>query len=134
MGRYDLAINKKGKNKSSVFISAPDTIADDIQKNQTSGNPNDVTGAQTAIRGKNLLIRGPSGYQVSIPLRFVSITQHDGYELRLELTYEIARGLAIDLEVAQNDPNERLRSGDLEERRRSSDFEEQRRRAWSGRS
>ena len=129
MGRYDLAINKKlGKNK--VFVSAPDTIAEDIQQNQPFDSPHDVTGAQTAIRGKNLLIRGPNGYQVSIPLRFVSVQQDNGYELRLQLTPDVARGLVRDLAVAQNDPNERHRSNDLEEQRRRDWQEQQRGRSY----
>jgi hypothetical protein len=121
MGRYDLAINKKGKDKK--FVSVPDTIAEDI-RDQTFDNPNDVTSAQTAIRGKNLMIRGPNGYQVSIPLRFVSIENaENGYELRLQLTPDIARGLSRDLVTVQNDPNERFRSSDLgEQRRRPSSF------------
>jgi hypothetical protein len=115
MGRYDLAINKKKKEK---FVSAPDTIADDIQ-NQTFGNPNEATGAQTVIRGKNLIIRGPNGFQVSIPLRFVVISSppsaHGNYcELRLMLTPSTARLLSQDIQSAQEDPNERFRTRDVE--------------------
>jgi hypothetical protein len=118
MGRYDLAINKRGKDKK--FVSSPDTIADDIEQNQTSSDPNEARGAQTPIRGKNLMIRGPNGYQVTIPLRFVTIEhEENGYELRLQLTPSVAQGLSRDLSTAQNDPNERFRSDDLLEALRS---------------
>ena len=74
-----------------------------------------INGVQTVIRGKNLMIRGPNGYQVNIPLRFVSITHKSTtcfeYELSLLLTPSVARGLSEDIRTAQSDPNERLRVG-----------------------
>jgi hypothetical protein len=58
LGRYDLAQNKK--KKKIGFVSASDTIAEDIQNHQNQ-DPDIVKGVQTVIRGKNLMIRGPNG-------------------------------------------------------------------------
>jgi hypothetical protein len=127
MGRYDLANNKK--KKKSGFVSAPDTIANDLQNQDFSDTEGTgINGVQTVIRGKNLMIRGPNGYQVNIPLRFVSIeASYAGclgsgrrHELRLLLTPSVARGLSEDIQTAQSDPNERLRVDMPQTRSRTS--------------
>ena len=114
MSRYDIANKKK---KIPKFVSPTDTIAEDF-KNQDDSD-SDIKGAQTVIRGSNLMIRGPNGFQVSIPLRFVVISAppsaHGTYcELRLMLTPSLARQLSQDIQSAQEDPNERFRTRDVE--------------------
>jgi hypothetical protein len=118
MSRYDL-INKKGRKKKE-FVSAPDTIGTDLQKfnNIVADNPDEAVGAHTAIRGKNLMLRGPNGYQVSIPLRHIEIRMSGEYWLKLPQS--IATTLQADIQSAQNDPSEIFRIGDL--RRTSEPF------------
>jgi hypothetical protein len=107
MSRYDLATKKIKKKKA--FVSAPDTIAEDIKN---FGESNEEKGIQTPIRGKNLLIRGPNGFQISIPIRFTEIRFIDG-EYWIRLTPSAARGLQEDFSIVQSNQTERLRLNNL---------------------
>jgi hypothetical protein len=60
-------------------------------------------GVQTSKRGSNIMICGPNGYKVFIPIRFVSIhNTKDGRELHLTLPESVARDLNKDIHSAQN--------------------------------
>jgi hypothetical protein len=125
MSRYDLANNKTKKKK--VFVDATDTIVKYLQNHQKCSD--DIVGVQTPIRGKSVLFRGPGGYQVSVPLRFVSVhhseTSAGEYELHLKIPAPVAHSLSKDIMNAQEDPNERLRLSGIntDERSMRNNFE-----------
>jgi hypothetical protein len=85
MNRYDLITGKKKGNK--------------LKKSSDGGDFGDnVKATQTPSKGSSLLIRGPNGYQTSVPMRFVTVhLQQDNNELILKLPASVARNLFNDL-------------------------------------
>ena len=98
MNRFDQLIGKKAPKKPAL-----DGIAEDIQRyrDEYGGDAE-----QTTIRGKNLAIRGPNGFQVIIPVRHVQLreTNVGVYELCLAVSPQIGQTLRADIESSEH-PN-----------------------------
>lgn len=113
MGRYDLILEKEKEKR--ILVTPPDSIGEEIKNDREKSI--DLEGfsysAQTTLRGKTIVIRGPGGFQVNIPLRHVSIHQEKLetglFELHLSIPASVARSLSMDIASVREDPTEMSR-------------------------
>ena len=113
MGRYDIAKGEKKDFKKSLKYPI-DPLLKELHEAQKEIEDTDIQAAQTSIRGGNLLLRGPNGFQVSIPVRYVSVHHAEnnyGSELRLKIPPSVAQSLSAD--ITKNNPNELFRLSGL---------------------